>query len=413
MKKSSVCLSAIMAVLLAFAALFAAGCGAPFPEGQPSALEPSENAAEVTPCPTEPDAEVTPETTERPSEAVTEPPQTSVPTEAPLTPAPTAAPTPTAAPDLSGKYVTVELLSEPQIITAFSLPVTLYDSWPMTEYSSDTLTYVPDPEAEIISNAFICGPQDFCIDGEGNFCILDTYGSKVVVVSRTGEILESIRIEGFRYLSQIAYAYGSIWIIDARNNQMIGIKDSIIETYDIPKVPLPDSGPSATVYFAPLIIDFYADEYGRLILDGDSSGVFKFRDGEFSECAERYSRRVFGDELHIRGHNGSWSIPSAGCAIGILGSDPSGNLYVEVNDLFIDDDGSIYGDDTIRVYDANSQPVLAAFVNVAERKILPRNYIKLDQDYCFWELRCYEDRVCMEQIIPAPCVAVVKPIPTN
>ena len=272
-----------------------------------------------------------------------------------------------------------------------AIPAVVYPSNEDREWQSGAVSLVPDPEAEDGGEApeYLCGPESFCFDEEGNICILDTYANRVLVVSAEGnEIKNTIELPGAAHATDIAAGGGAIYVLDESQSEVIAVRGDAVERFKL----------SASSRF--LGISFIEGEL-KVMLDNNKA-VALTEDGGYKKSDPPFSVATAGGLFIAQSGENKWSIPLNGMGITLLGSDSAGRLLVVCEGEFADAEGNIGGDTALRIYDRESRLVSEELISTGESRLSPPIHgYKLDNENRFCGMFVTESGLEIRRIIPA------------
>lgn len=303
----------------------------------------------------------------------------------------------------------IKLLGTCEFESLFCIDAEKLSSESDVKKSSNAVTYVIDAD----SNEYYAEkkdlrysvPEAFCFDND-NIYILDTYASRIIVASQ-GKMIQSIELEDVGYASEIAAFDGTIYVLDESSNAVVSIRQDEIKTIELPYASeenWDDNSPIRTFYYpmAPLVISMKI-RGGQLIVDCGEYGTYRLENDTFVKTVPDFQVTESDDSFIIKNDFNTWTIPSYGIGIDVLGSDEVGKLYVLCEEAFIDSEGHLVGDSTVRIYDSSSKLLEAAYVNAAERFAIPRHRFILDNKYNICEMKCDRDSLGIDLIHTVGC----------
>ncbi len=314
-------------------------------------------------------------------------------------------------------YETLEISSKPIIESVMQIPVCEVPYGSSSEKSRDMLTYAyyADGDGDGAVGRTYLAPEGFCVMSDGRAAILDTYGKYIRIYNMASgkeERLIDVSVAVLPY--KMAVIGDSFYVLDNITSKIYEFSGENTFSYQLPKavesIFNPNADDNYDVYevdMGPLVASLRVDNR-ELVVCASIYGNYRLVNGEFVKCSDIYNIACDDEYFNIKYGGYSWKFSSVGMGIDIKGVDGNGNLYVYCCSALLDKNGSLTGDNTLRVYDKNSNLIAGSIVDNDTRYALPSQHIALGEDNAFYEMVCDKGTVSIVRLGLSTAVAIIE-----
>lgn len=292
-----------------------------------------------------------------------------------------------------------ESANPPPLETVMTIDVKT--STPLTE-KTETNNLIKDDSIacyyEDGGSGYYNGPADYSIMDSDRFCVIDSENDCLRVYSlEEAALINSIDISYCERPLSVCYGDGIFYVYDPDWHRVVSYSEdgTMLADISVPGAGDESDYSSADEYCSKDIAIFCANltnHNGEIMLVLGKNAKYSFNDyklvnNSFVECEPLYtiytdmSEREsiypgcdvekWSEMTTVTYEDHTWTFDSAGVAMDILGVDEANNLYLFCSVDFISVEGKILCGSGIRVYDANSNLVRGADLDLSVFPVTP------------------------------------------
>ena len=240
------------------------------------------------------------------------------------------------------------------------------------------------------------GPDDFIVEN-GQVYILDACNSKIVMYSVDGEFCGEIVLEGCDQLIEFTYADGLFYVVDACDRLFVySATGERLEVHDLPDGIWGCSISAINVNDGEVSIQVEMED--MYCLTTDESWELSVDSQDVVVTGTTISDNVAKSaEVQVAIGDSIISIDNQNRYMSLIGTDNNENVYMLVVE-YVEYAGQTRFEVSVRKYSQRGDCVDYAIIDMEGWKVVPLDYVCLDEDGNIYLMNCYEDNITISEV---------------